>query len=117
MIIRVILLTVIAVFLSACARHQIIIDPGGVDQTQYQLDLAECRQLAEQVDQKAGEGAVVGAVISGAIGAILGDGRDTKRLAGVGAVSGGASGAAATRQEKEMVVKNCLLNRGYRVLN
>jgi hypothetical protein len=30
---------------------------------------------------------------------------------------GGARDAAATRQEKDLVVKNCLRNRGYRVLS
>ena len=114
---RLLLLAVSTILISACTRQQIIIDPAGVDQARYQQDLAECKQLAEQVDQKAGQGAVAGAVISGAIGAILGDRRDAERLAGVGAVSGGASGAAHTRQEKNMVIKNCLRNRGYKVLN
>jgi uncharacterized protein YcfJ len=114
---KLLLLAVSIFVLSACARNQIIIDPAGVDQARYQQDLAECKKIAEQVDQKAGQGAVTGAVISGAIGAILGDRRDAERLAGVGAVSGGASGAAQTRQEKNMVIKNCLRNRGYKVLN
>lgn len=114
---RLLLLTLSALFISACARQQVIIDPAGVDEAQYQQDLTECKKIAEQVGQKAGEGAVAGAVISGAIGAILGDRRDAERLAGVGAVSGGASGAAKTRQQKDMVIKNCLRNRGYKVLN
>jgi len=114
---RLLLLAVSTILISACARQQIIIDPAGVDQARYQQDLAECKQIAEQVDQKAGQGAVAGAVISGAIGAILGDRRDAERLAGVGAVSGAASGAGQTRQEKNLVIKNCLRNRGYKVLN
>ena len=114
---RLLLLVMATVLSSACARNQIIIDPAGVDQGQYRQDLAECKKIAEQVDQKAGQGAVTGAVISGAIGAILGDRRDAEKLAGVGAVSGGASGAAQTRQEKNLVIKNCLRNRGYKVLN
>jgi uncharacterized protein YcfJ len=115
--IRLLLLMLAIIYVSACARQQVIIDPAGVDEAQYQQDLAECKKIAEQVEQKAGKGAVAGAVISGAIGAILGDRRDAERLAGVGAVSGGASGAARTRQEKDMVIKNCLRNRGYKVLN
>ena len=114
---RILFLAVSAILVSACARNQIIIDPAGVDQARYRQDLSECKAIAEQVDQKAGQGAVTGAVISGAIGAILGDRRDAERLAGVGAVSGAASGAAHTRQEKNMVIKNCLRNRGYKVLN
>jgi uncharacterized protein YcfJ len=114
---RLLILAMSTILISACARHQVIIDPAGVDQAQYQQDLAECTQVAEQVNQKAGEGAATGAVIYGAIGAILGDRNDAKRLAGVGAVSGGASGAQQTKQEKTMVLKNCMRNRGYRVLN
>lgn len=101
-----------------CARqHKVIIDPQGVDMDQFQRDLAECRQLAEQVTPQTGEGAVGGAVVGGLLGAIAGDQRAAERGAGVGAVVGGAKGAGATRQEKEKVVRNCLLNRGYKILN
>lgn len=105
------------VVLTACARQQVIIDPAGVDMAKYDQDLATCNQIAEQVDQKAGQGALAGAVISGTIGAILGDSRDAKKWAGVGAVTGGARGAQQTQQEKDQVIKNCLRNRGYKVLN
>ncbi len=98
-------------------RYNPIIDPAGVDMGLYQADLAECAQLAEQVEQKTGEGAAGGAVVGALIGAMLGDSDTVKRSAGVGAVSGGAKGAQATRLEKDRVVKNCLRNRGYKVLN
>ena len=55
--------------------------------------------------------------MGGLVGAALGDSRTAQRAAGVGAVSGGARGAGATKQEKDVVVKNCMRNRGYRVLN
>ncbi len=104
--------------LSGCAtRKQVIIDPAGVDMAQFDVDLAQCQQVAEQVDQQAGKGALVGAVVGGLVGAALGDSRTAQRAAGVGAVSGGARGAGATKQEKDVVVKNCMRNRGYRVLN
>jgi outer membrane lipoprotein SlyB len=104
--------------LGGCARHhKVIIDPQGVDMGLYQRDLAECRQLAEQVESQTGEGAVGGAVVGGLVGAVVGSQRAVERTAGVGAVLGGAKGAGATRQEKERVIKNCLLNRGYKVLN
>ena len=44
-----------------------VIDPAGIDMEQYNADLAECEQIAEQVDQKAGEGAAGGAVVGGLI--------------------------------------------------
>lgn len=101
-----------------CAsRKQVIIDPSGVDMAQFDSDLAECKVVAEQVEQGAGKGAVVGAVVGGLIGAALGNSGTAQRAAGVGAVSGGASGAGRTQQEKNTVVKNCMRNRGYRVLN
>jgi len=91
-----------------------VIDPAGVDMEQYNADLAECEQIAEQVDQKAGEGAAGGAVVGGLIGAITGN---TARGAGVGAVAGGAKGVGSTNKERSRVVKNCLRNRGYQILN
>ena len=38
--------------------------------------------------------------------------RSTRRYAGVGAVSGGASGSNSTRAEQEKVIKNCLKGKG-----
>ena len=103
---------------AACAnREQVIIDPNGVDMGKYQQDLDACRQIAEGVDQKAGGGAVAGAVVGGLVGAALGNSGTAGRMAGAGAVVGGASGVGATAQEKDQVVKNCMRNRGYSVLN
>ncbi len=103
---------------AGCAAHSSkpIIDPQGVDMEQYEADVAACEEIATQVDQKAGEGAVGGAVVGGLIGAIVGD-NSVGTSAGVGAVVGGAQGAATTEKEKSQVVKNCLRNRGYEILN
>ena len=43
--------------------------------------------------------------------------RDALTGAAVGAVGGGAGGSADTQKEKSRVVRNCLRNRGYKVLN
>lgn len=103
---------------SGCSQRQsVIIDPEGVDMGQYQRDLAQCEQIAKQVKSEAGEGAVGGAVVGGLLGAVVGGNRSVERTAGVGAVLGGAKGAGATREERELVLKNCLRNRGYQVLN
>ena len=91
-----------------------VIDPAGVDMEQYNIDLAECEQISEQVDQKAGAGAAGGAVVGGLLGAI---GGNTARGAGAGAVVGGARGIGSTNKERSRVVKNCLRNRGYQILN
>lgn len=94
-----------------------VIDPAGVDMGQYQNDLAECEQIATQVKQKAGSSAAGGAIVGALVGSIVGDSRTATKSAGAGAVVGGAKGAAATQREKDLVVKNCLRERGYKVLN
>lgn len=101
----------------ASRRSDVIIDPAGVDMGRYQEDLAECQQIAQQVHQKTLGGAVGGAVVGGAVGGIVGGTESAEKGAGVGAVVGVARGAAATRREKQVVIKNCLRNRGYKVLN
>lgn len=104
--------------LSGCARHaKVIIDPMGVDMGRYQANLAECKQLSEQVEPKAGAGIVGGAVVGGVVGEIVGGGNRTRIGAQLGALKGGLRGGAATKHERTRVVKNCLRHRGYRVLN
>lgn len=112
-----ILISLVAV--SACAgrRADVVIDPAGVDMGRYQQDLAECQEISKQVRGKAAGGAVGGAVVGGAVGGIVGNSDTAGKGAGVGAVTGVARGAAATRQERQHVIKNCLRNRGYSVLN
>jgi outer membrane lipoprotein SlyB len=91
----------------------------GVDQTQYRVDLVECQEFAEQVavGGRAVAGAASGAVVGGLVGATVGDRDTAKRSAGTGAVLGGARGTGSALREKQVVVRNCLRNRGYAVLN
>lgn len=104
--------------MTGCARYsKVIVDPHGSDMSHYQADLAECRQLAEQVDSKVGKGIVGGAVVGGVAGEIVGEGRRTAVGAKLGALGGAVRGGRATRRERDRVVKNCLRNRGYKVLN
>lgn len=118
---RLIFISLLAVALAAACGgkrlQQPVIDPAGVDMGQYQDDLAECEQIAQQVEQKAGAGAAGGAVVGALVGSIFGDSRAAMKSAGAGAVVGAARGGAATRQEKSRVVRNCLRQRGYAVLN
>ena len=94
-----------------------IIDPEGVDMGLYQADLEKCKQVARQVEQKAGNKAVTGAVVLGLMGAIFGDRDTVKKSAAAGFVGGGAEGLKETEIERGKVVKNCLRARGYDVLN
>lgn len=113
-----------ALVLAGCAgRHGHgggpIVDMKGVDPAQYRIDRMECQDYAEQVavGGSAAGGAAAGAVVGGLIGAAVGDSDTAKRTAGAGAVVGGARGTGDALRERQMVVRNCLRNRGYAVLN
>lgn len=106
--------------LTGCAHNRIIIDQKGVDMSAYNRDLAECRAYANESEgtgAEAAKGAVGGAVIGGAIGAVVGTGRTAEKLGGAGAIVGAARGARKSRAEKLKIVKTCLSGRGYKVLN
>lgn len=117
---RYLLLILAVASLTACASSKrIIIDDQGVDQAAYERDLADCEHIAAQVSTggDAAEGAVGGAIIGGALGAIFGNRSTAARGAGGGAVIGGAGRAGDAEQEKRRVMRNCMTGRGYRVLN
>lgn len=98
-----------------------IVDMKGVDRVQYQQDLDECSVYADevQVGKKAATGAVAGAAVGAAVGVIWDGHNDHSvgRDAATGAVLGGAGGTGSGISERNQVVKNCLRNRGYAVLN
>ena len=101
--------------LAACASGPII-DPKGVDMVQYEKDLADCETVAQQVatGEKVGKSAALGAAVGTVIGAIYGNAGDG---AATGAIDGGTAGGVDADREKAQVVRNCLRNRGYKVLN
>jgi uncharacterized protein YcfJ len=113
----------LACALTGCAAQQPgrapIVDMKGVDPVQYEEDLAVCKQYAEQVGvaKDTATGALVGAAIGGLAGAAADDSDAAKRAAGVGAVVGGAHGAFSGIEERDRVIRSCLRNRGYVVLN
>lgn len=115
---RLILSFATILLLAACAQ-QPIIDTKGVNMTTYNKDLRECEAYAEQVQiaGKAAGGAVAGAVVGAVIGAAVGNSDTAQRGAGAGAAAGAAKGTGRGVQEKRQVVRNCLRNRGYAVLN
>lgn len=94
-----------------------VIDPQGVDMARFEADRAKCEEVALQVEQKAANQAVTGAVVLGLVGAIFGDRETVQRMAAAGFVTGGAEGLKDTDLERGKVVKNCLRARGYNVLN
>lgn len=104
-----------AASLAACASKPIV-DTYNVDMVQYQKDLADCEEVAEQVasGQITAKSAAFGAGVGAAYGVI---GGDIGTAAATGAVSGGAGGLLKSDNEKARVTKNCLRYRGYAVLN
>lgn len=96
-----------------------IVDTKGIDPEVYESDLQECYVFADDVQagRKILTGAATGAVVGGVIGAAAGNSETAKRGAGVGAASGTLSGTGNVMQERQRVVRNCLLGRGYLVLN
>jgi hypothetical protein len=105
-----------AVVCCGCASKKPIIDTTNVDMKQYERDLAECEEVATQVETggRAAESAAAGAAVGAAQGAIWGS---AGRSAASGAVTGGAGGLYAADYETARVIKNCMRNRGYAVLN
>ncbi|MCY3606302.1 MAG: glycine zipper family protein [Gammaproteobacteria bacterium] len=97
-----------------------IVDLKGVDREQYDADLADCQDYANEVPlgKHVGTGAVAGAVV-GAAGAAVSGANTTGigQSAGVGAVYGGTIRGLGAVGEKQQVLRECMRGRGYRVLN
>lgn len=111
-------LLLILLTITGCARHsKMIIDPKGVDMGAYHADLAECQHLADQVDSKVAEGVVGGAVVGALFGAIVGGHKSARRTGSVGALAGGLGAGGEEHHQREKVLRNCLRNRGYQILN
>jgi len=104
--------------LNGCAgRNNIVLDPQGLDMGQYQADLAQCEKFSRQANSKAGKGMVGGAIVGAIAGNIVGNSKTRRNGAKLGALGGLVKGAVATKRERQLIVKNCLRNRGYAVLN
>lgn len=117
-------LSVIPVFalVAACtttgANYQPVIDgPVGPN---YYNDLSQCQQLAASqpaVDQRTAGNVATGAGVGAATGLIVKDNSDAMlKGAAVGAVAGLASSAIEKNQQREVIVRNCMRGRGYKVV-
>lgn len=107
-----------ALLLAACAYHPVIDPKTSRHPENFDADLAECRQIAEQAPKGAAlAGAGIGAALGAGVAVASGHSGAAGQAAGGGAVIGGARGAGASNREKRMIVRNCLKGRGYAVLN
>jgi len=116
-----ILISLTVGLLASCAATDTrpIVDMQGVSIAQYNADLSTCRTYADEVEagRQVARGAIGGAVVGGAVGAVVGNSNTAQRTAGAGAVVGASRGAGSSIRERERVIRNCLIGRGYRVLN
>ena len=120
---RTLALTALLLVAAACASDPIV-DTRGVDQAEYNNDLAACREYADQVDVASGAagGAAIGAAGGAALGAVIGaitgaPGTGAAVGAASGGATGGVSGGGSRASRKDRIVRNCLRERGYAVLD
>ncbi|MFO1152323.1 MAG: glycine zipper family protein [Rhodospirillales bacterium] len=114
---------VLALLAAGCTSDPIV-DMAGVNQVKYDNDLAACREYADQVNVATGTagGAVAGAAVGAALGAVVGaitgsPGTGAAIGAATGGTTGGVSGASSGGSRRDRVVRNCLRERGYSVLD
>jgi uncharacterized protein YcfJ len=114
------------VMLASCATYNPVVDPASVrSDDKYYQDRAECRALAQantsttkSVAKDALIGGAVGAGTGSLIGVIAGDTVEGLALGSViGGVVGGAKGAYSSNKDYEQIYRNCMIGRGYSVLN
>lgn len=117
--IQVLVLGLSLIVINGCAAKSgnIIVDHQGVDMTEFKFNLGQCEEIATQASSKVGKGIVGGAVVGAIAGNIVGNSKTRRKGAKLGALGGLIKGAIATKRERTIIVKNCLRNRGYAVLN
>lgn len=101
------------------ADYTPVIDLQGVNRDVYATDLDACRRAARNIDasQATMEGALGGAILGALVSGALGGGRQTTMdSANIGALSGiGRASSDAMAGQKRIVI-NCMVGRGYRAL-
>lgn len=123
-----ILIATAIVLLAGCAQttgYKPVIDTYGDQRTMYlQQDLAECKQIANQSSVAKGiaadglTGALIGGAGGAAMGALFGN-PATGAAAGatVLGLGGAAKGGFEANDTYKRIYRNCLRNRGHRVLD
>jgi hypothetical protein len=111
-------LLVVGIAGCATTQYRPVVD-SGVSRGNYEEDVAECQNLANQRPAAAsaaggaGAGAVLGALLAVAVGL---RGSDVSNVAAWGAASGGIQGAAYGSAEQQAIVARCMAGRGYNVV-
>ncbi|RWR08521.1 glycine zipper family protein [Paenirhodobacter populi] len=127
-----------ATFLAACqpvqplSEYRPAVDPAKVKPAKYESDLAECRNVALQVEadykerqgKEAAQNLVAGLVVGALLGAAVGSHASNQGdLIGVGAATGALAGAGSGDYTHDLVtygprrvVDRCMDGRGYKLL-
>lgn len=111
----------LALAMSACATvprgaaYVPLVDLEGVDQTQFSTDVVACQGYAK-TRMDAAQGALLGGLLAGLLGAAIAPHGYRNNVAVYGAGMGAVVGAAQANEGQETIVRRCLTGRGYRVL-
>ncbi len=118
------LITVAA--LLGCQTYTPVVDPQSTGNSDsYYRDQAECKAIAQQGApgwKNTAKDTVVGGAVGTGTGALIGTiaGNTVAGLAYgavIGGLAGGAKGVYDSEQGYEQIYRNCMIGRGYNVLN
>ena len=107
----------LCMLLTGCATSQPIVDTDGVDLNKYYADLERCQHYQDQAKSNWQSDALGGVVVGGLLGAIGGDAGDALEGAAVGSVIGGTGSLGHDAERKDHIIRECLRQRGYKVLD
>lgn len=112
-------IVVLGLSIQPANAQEFMIDSKGTDMSNYYSDLKECQAFAAE-KSIAGE-AIGGAVAGAAVGAVIGVAIEGSSWADEGAswggIEGAAEGAYSGYEKKKDVTRQCLIGRGYKVLD
>jgi outer membrane lipoprotein SlyB len=103
-----------------------VVDPASIkNQDKYYSDRSECTRLAKNNSgdwKNAAKDTVIGAGVGAGTGALIGAiGGSVGKGAGIGAVIGGVGGGGRavykSNKNYNSIYRNCMRDRGYKVLN
>jgi hypothetical protein len=94
------------------------VDLRGDDRVRFEADLKACQSYAAKVEETATattSGAATGGAIGAAINVAVGGG--VAVAAGTGAISAGIISGTSATQRKKQLIRKCLDERGYNLLD
>lgn len=116
------------VLLTGCAQttgYKPVVDTYGDNRIQYiDYDMQDCQRIASQSSVAKGvaidglTGAVIGGATGAALGAIIGNPATGAAIGGtVGGIGGASKGGFEADANYKKIYRNCMRNRGHRILD